>query len=223
MSTMGKPVYARPWFWLLAILILAGLIFARDLLGLWHFSRALDAETQQASGPASRAYAQAKSCSACHGSNGDSADMTYPRLAGQPADYLRAQLEAYSSGQRRNPTMEPLARSLSPEDRQGLADYFAALTVAPPRAASADAPAWVTQTVAQCAACHGAQMEGARLATQPPQAIPRLAGQSAKYMATQLRAIRDGARGGAATIMQGAVSNLSDAEIDELALYLSRR
>lgn len=41
----------------------------------------------------------------------------FPRLAGVSTAYLRSQLEAFASGTRKNPIMQPIAQALSPEQR----------------------------------------------------------------------------------------------------------
>jgi cytochrome c553 len=51
----------------------------------------------------------------------------FPRLAGQHADYLLAQLAAFADGSRANPVMGAMARNLSAQDAQRLAAYLAAL------------------------------------------------------------------------------------------------
>ena len=69
----------------------------------------------------------ASTCGACHGPNGISAMPTTPNLAGQKPAYLDAQLRAYRSKDRQNPTMNAMAGSLSDDDIKALADYYAAL------------------------------------------------------------------------------------------------
>ena len=67
-------------------------------------------------------------CAACHGSDGNS-PMTpeYPKLAGQPADYLEKALRDYKKGARKNPLMMPLAQGLSKRDIKDLAAYYSSL------------------------------------------------------------------------------------------------
>ncbi len=69
---------------------------------------------------------KAAMCTACHGEGGNK-PMTpdYPKLAGQPADYLVKALRDYKSGKRKNPLMAPMAANLSKQDMQDLAAYFA--------------------------------------------------------------------------------------------------
>lgn len=63
-------------------------------------------------------------CSACHGADGNSADVNNPRLAGQHPDYLAKALRDYKSGDRNNPIMKGFAAALSKKDIENLAAYF---------------------------------------------------------------------------------------------------
>ncbi|NCT66257.1 MAG: cytochrome c [Rhodanobacteraceae bacterium] len=66
-------------------------------------------------------------CQACHGADGNATDPQYPRLAGQYRDYLARALHEYKSGGRRNPIMAGFVATLSDQDIQDLAAYFASL------------------------------------------------------------------------------------------------
>jgi cytochrome c553 len=67
-------------------------------------------------------------CQACHGTDGNSADPQYPRLAGQYADYLVRALLDYKSGARNNAIMSGFAAGLSEQDMKNLAAWFASQT-----------------------------------------------------------------------------------------------
>lgn len=64
-------------------------------------------------------------CSACHGMDGNSTSHDFPRLAGQNEDYLRNALSLYQTGGRQNPIMVGMAASLTKEDIENVAAYFA--------------------------------------------------------------------------------------------------
>ena len=67
-------------------------------------------------------------CSGCHGPSGAGIPAQYPRLAGQHADYVEAQLVAFRGGARRNnPAMTAIAAKLSDREVKALADYVAGL------------------------------------------------------------------------------------------------
>lgn len=65
------------------------------------------------------------SCAACHGVDGVSSSPMFPTLAGQHADYLVKTLQDYKDKKRNNPIMQGTAASLSDEDMEDLAAYFA--------------------------------------------------------------------------------------------------
>ena len=65
-------------------------------------------------------------CQACHGLDGNSQSPDYPRLGGQHADYLAKALRDYKSGARKNPIMNGFAATLSDQDIDNVAAYFAA-------------------------------------------------------------------------------------------------
>lgn len=71
-------------------------------------------------------------CASCHGKDFKTPiDPTYPKLAGQHADYLEAALRSYprKSGvlRRAHPIMEGQTGTLSDADRKNLAAYLASL------------------------------------------------------------------------------------------------
>jgi len=67
-------------------------------------------------------------CAACHGKDGvTTLDPSYPRLAGQRADYLLVTLQEYKSGSRKNAIMGAQAANLSKADMENLAAYYASL------------------------------------------------------------------------------------------------
>jgi nitrite reductase (NO-forming)/hydroxylamine reductase len=70
---------------------------------------------------------RAATCFSCHGPDGISLNPTYPNLAGQSADYLSKQLNAFRSGDRKDPIMTPMVQSLSDQDVANVAAFFASL------------------------------------------------------------------------------------------------
>jgi len=82
-----------------------------------------------AGGDATKGKDKAAVCSACHGPDGNTPIAPeYPRLAGQPHDYLEKALRDYKSGRRKNPLMGPQAQNLSKQDIKDLAAYFSSLS-----------------------------------------------------------------------------------------------
>ena len=80
----------------------------------------------QASGNPAKGEEKAKAvCAACHGAHGESAGPDFPKLAGQPEDYLQTALKHYKGGVRRkNPIMMGMAAALSEQDMADLAAWF---------------------------------------------------------------------------------------------------
>ncbi len=72
-------------------------------------------------------------CASCHGENlSKPIDPTYPKLAGQHADYLFVALKAYQTEKnpqvgRSNPIMMGMARPLSQKEMKALSAYIASL------------------------------------------------------------------------------------------------
>jgi cytochrome c553 len=69
-------------------------------------------------------------CASCHGPNGAGLPAQYPRLAGQHAEYVEAQLKAFRSGARANDvngSMRGVAGRLSDREISAVADYIAGL------------------------------------------------------------------------------------------------
>ncbi len=72
-------------------------------------------------------------CASCHGDNySKPIDPSYPKLAGQHADYIAQALHAYQRGGdaangRSNPTMATQAKALSNKDIQNIAAYLHSL------------------------------------------------------------------------------------------------
>jgi len=65
-------------------------------------------------------------CQACHGADGNSQNVDYPKLGGQYPDYLAKALRDYKSGARKNPIMAGFAGTLSSADIDNVAAYYAA-------------------------------------------------------------------------------------------------
>lgn len=69
-------------------------------------------------------------CAACHSPNGAGIPAQYPRLAGQHAEYIEAQLKAFRSGDRANDAngmMRTVAARLSDVEIKALAEYVSGL------------------------------------------------------------------------------------------------
>jgi cytochrome c553 len=66
-------------------------------------------------------------CAGCHGipfQNNAYPTYSVPRIGGQSYGYIVASLKAYRSGERRHPTMEAQANTLSDQDIYDIAAYI---------------------------------------------------------------------------------------------------
>lgn len=67
-------------------------------------------------------------CAACHGPTGQGIPIQYPRLSGQWADYVAAQLVAFQDGTRNNSEpMHQIAHRLSNDEIKAVSDFVAGL------------------------------------------------------------------------------------------------
>lgn len=83
----------------------------------------------QAAGDPKAGRLKTSMCAGCHGIPGwrTAYPRVYsvPKLGGQHADYIVAALKAYKSGERDHPTMVGIAASLSEQDMEDIAAYYA--------------------------------------------------------------------------------------------------
>jgi cytochrome c553 len=151
--------------------------------------------------PAALAQAQSGNCTGCHGERGEgNAQTGFPRLAGQPQEYLKRQLDAYADGSRDNPIMTPIAKAMTPEQRDTAAAHFAALDGGAAKTAATQnggtgargrTIASVGDSALQIQGCNNCHGPGG---TGEPPVNPYLAGQTAKYLQAALEAWKSGAR-----------------------------
>lgn len=69
-------------------------------------------------------------CAGCHGPDGAGMPSQYPRLAGQYAEYIEAQLKLFQGGQRANDTngmMRGVAARMTEKEMKAVAEYAAGL------------------------------------------------------------------------------------------------
>lgn len=86
-----------------------------------------DVAKSVAVGVAEDGQAKAAACAACHGADGRGTTPLFPNLHDQKAEYLARQLEAFRAGTRQDPTMAPMATTLSDQDIADLAAYYGSL------------------------------------------------------------------------------------------------
>ncbi len=179
---------------------------------------------------ASQGAGAVAACASCHGAQGEGqAAAGFPRLAGLSEYYLRKQLKDYQTGHRSNEVMQPLDKTMSPQQIADAAAYYSSLPIQPLPAPEPGDPAVLKrgQTLAAhgdeskqlqaCASCHGPQGMGL------PPAIPALAGQPANYLKAQLQAWKQGTRkNDAGGLMSAVAAKLDDEDVDAVAQYYAR-
>ncbi len=162
-------------------------------------------------------------CSLCHGATGSSSSPLYPKLAGQHPEYLLKQLRNFKRNERESSDMRKVVRELEDEDMQALAAYFSRQTPTRGNAAYPEMRA-VGEKIFRngnpdkglkpCIECH--QEGGAGSAT-----LPRIGGQHALYIETQLALFEERKRTNDNALMQDIAAHLSVDEIRAVAEYLS--
>lgn len=171
-------------------------------------------------------------CAACHGKHGEG-NMgrdggIYPRLAGQPTDYLYHQMLYIKSERRAGippvTIMHRLLASLSPPYLHLIARYYHAASPPYPPLAHA-APTQLDEgrelvrqglpgkDIAPCTDCHGADLDG-----RPPD-VPALAGQYARYLKIQFAHWAQGARHN--RLHEHIARTLTNQQVQAVARYLA--
>lgn len=185
---------------LAAVLTLAGAFFARPAL---------------AEGDAAQGETLAYTCMGCHGIPGyRNAYPSYrvPKIGGQKPAYLEGALKAYRAGTRPHPTMQAQGTTLSDQDIEDLAAYFAGDDVATD-GVTADMIQGI-DAAQTCLACHGAQAAG--VVPTPP----TLSGQHEDYLVHALYQYKNNKRTG--NVMTAFAGALSDDDIAAIAEFYSR-
>jgi cytochrome c553 len=183
-------------------------------------------------------------CFACHGASGESIAPTFPRLAGQRADYLYQRLLSFKRATPKDPyysvsPMTPNVTHLSDADMRDLATYFAsqappatAAAPPPPTAASSEASAkgealFLAGNPARgappCQGCHGVDAGGPSSSTAQYAAYPSLRGQYAPYLIARLTSFHKNLPHDTTNdfIMGGVAQTLDDESIQAIAAWLS--
>lgn len=169
-------------------------------------------------------------CSACHANDGNSTVAANPKLAGQFPEYLHKQLSNFKpagdrKAERDNPVMAGMVANLSDADMRDVAAYYASQKLKPETAKSKDLAAQgqklyrggnLATGVVACAGCHGPDGSGI------PSQYPRIAGQYAEYIESQLRAFRAGARANDPNgMMRGVAAKMTEPEIKAVSEYVA--
>jgi cytochrome c553 len=187
-------------------------------------------------GDAAAGFKKATACFACHGAAGASVAPTFPRLAGQRADYLYHRLVSFKRADPKDPyysvsPMKPIANSLSDTDMRDLATYFSSQT--PPQTATSPAASSKGEALflagdpahgtPPCQGCHGADAGGPSISTGQYAAYPSLRGQYAPYLIARLTSFHKNLPHDTTNdFIMGAVAlTLDDESIQAIATWLS--
>jgi cytochrome c553 len=163
-------------------------------------------------------------CGTCHGTNGNSQQPKFPRLAGQKSSYLAAQLKGFRAQTRGDPDaiayMWGMASQLDDETIEALGAYYSSQKADTSGGGDTTLIAHgreiyehgvTSEGVPACSTCHGADAHGT-------QDFPRLAGQHAQYVLKQLASFQTNMR--KVAIMHGVAQNLRLPEMEAVAAYL---
>ena len=180
----------------------------------------------------SRGELQAKMgyCNTCHGPSGQGfrGFDPIPRLAGQPVQYLKNQLDAFSARGRSSNIMYNVSHVLSPAMLTALTTSFNELNPKPlggaPKELAPEGKRIFEEGVPQanippCASCHGPQAKGT-------DDFPRLAGQLNDYIFNKLtnwsrERGQNPTAPDASAIMEPIAHSLTATQIKAIAAYVS--
>jgi cytochrome c553 len=165
-------------------------------------------------------------CARCHGSDGGGRSTATPSLTGQNEAYLLESLRAYASGLRPSGVMALPLVATDPKILPALVKQLASGPPVEPTSTEVD-PALLregeaivldgipSRNVPACLGCHAPDRRNPF--------YPKLAGQPAAFVESQLRLFRSETRGGTrySHLMANVARNLSDSDIAAVAAYFS--
>ena len=146
-----------------------------------------------------------------------------PKLAQQHPEYLYKQLIEFKAGKRKNAVMQGMAATLSEDEMRDVAWFMGSKKIKPGFAKDKATVALgekiyrggiADRQIPACAGCHSP--DGAGIPAQ----YPRLGGQHADYIATQLTAFRENVRMNSIQ-MTGVAAKLNDREIKAVSDYIA--
>ena len=157
-------------------------------------------------------------CVACHGKDGRSERADIPHIGGQPKLFVMYQLFFYREGRRASPEMNTVAKGMTDADLTALSDFVAKLPPPPPAGGDVDVARYArgAELAAKriCASCHNPDYSGR-------EQMPRLAGQREAYLLKSFKEYQAGKRIGTQAAMAEALRGLDDAQLSDIAHYLT--
>jgi len=164
-------------------------------------------------------------CSLCHGLTGESVSPSFPKLAGQQKDYLKAQLTDFKGHVRMDKAATQYMwgfTHLTDAQIADLADYFSKQRPMQAESETPDARGeWIFRHgvpaagIAQCSACHGSEGQGQGR-------TPRVAGQHAAYLISQIKVFQQADLRERGDLESQIAHTLSDADAEAVAHYMAR-
>jgi cytochrome c553 len=170
---------------------------------------------------------KAAMCIGCHGIKGYRASFPQvyrvPMISGQNSAYIVVALTAYKKGDRKHPTMQSVAQTLTEQDIADLAAFYEshqATKHANGKDAKDAASAEVSALLGKknCVSCHGPDFNSP---INP--AYPKLAGQHPDYLYVALKAYQTQGNphfGRSQAVMGGMAGDLSLPQLKALAQYI---
>ena len=168
-------------------------------------------------------------CQGCHGEHGESTVGLIPKLAGQFGNYITKQIREYQAGIRSHQIMNAMAATIaSEEDLADISAYFASQPIMKSNGSGNNRIGKelylrgdTSKMRLACVNCHGVNGKGMGPNISM---FPVIGGQHTDYLRKQLVEFRDGFRTNSPSgIMNTVAMLLTDAEIEALAEYLSKR
>ena len=165
------------------------------------------------------------SCFLCHGMNGESTSEVFPRLAGQHAEYIAKQLDAFKTGKRKSSAMADMVSKLTPDEMLALGHYYQKMELPREEAKEPQLAAMGRYIyhngnkfsgVPACVSCHGQNAEGAAN-------LPRLATQFSGYIHTQLKQFNKRDRTNDNAVMHVVAEKMTELEMAAVAEYVSSK
>ena len=164
-------------------------------------------------------------CSLCHGLTGESVSPSFPKLAGQQKDYLKAQLTDFKGHVRMDKAATQYMwgfTHLTDAQIADLADYFSKQRPMQAESETPDARGeWIFRHgvpaagIAQCSACHGSEGQGQGR-------TPRVAGQHTAYLISQIKVFQQADLRERGDLESQIAHTLSDADAEAVAHYMAR-
>lgn len=161
-------------------------------------------------------------CFPCHGSDGNSEQPLFPKLAGQRADFIVQEMEEFKDGRRSDPMMTGIAQTVSDQDIRRIAAYFASQPVmqgepGDPERVQRGKTLFIDE---RCVFCHA---EAGKSFVQLTGG-PIIGGQHKDYLVKALKDMKEGRRSGDVyDLMARSLTRLSEDDIEAMAEYLSTR